>query len=156
MSETDEEFARFMNLLRWRYDRHARDHDVDPTQIWKFPPGSDEQFLEQMKEIAPTIIDRWINYLSRKGDLTLDQAFFGSGSYAKREGNSLSKRRNSLFLNWVLRFQHYERERTAEYPNLWKLRHDAYAKTPELGSPGALEKAWYRWCRDHNYSPPDK
>jgi len=42
MSKTDEEFARFMNLLRWRYDRQVREHDVDPTGIWHFSPSSDE------------------------------------------------------------------------------------------------------------------
>lgn len=138
MSEADEEFARFMNILRLRKVQ------------------SDEWFLKAVDDVAPEIIDRWMRYLAEKGNLTLDQAFFGSGSYAKREGNSLSKKRNSLFLDWVLRFQLYERGRKAEYPNLWKLRHDTYAETPELGTPGALEKAWYRWCEDNNYSPPDK
>lgn len=156
MSEADEEFARFMNILRMRYDRKDWGLDLDPTGMWKFPAKSDQWFLEAMEDIAPEIIDRWMRYLAEKGNLTLDQAFFGSGSYAKREGNSLSKKRNSLFLEWVLRFQLYERGRKAEYPNLWKLRHDTYAKTPELGTPGAPEKAWYRWCEDNNYSPPDK
>ena len=103
MSEADEEFARFMNILRLRKIQ------------------SDEWFLKAVDDVAPEIIDRWLRYLDEKGNLTLDQAFFGSGSYAKREGNSLSKKRNSLFLDWVLRFQLYERGRKAEYPNLWKL-----------------------------------
>ena len=156
MSKTDEEFARFMNLLRWRYDRQVREHDVDPTCIWRFSPSSDEQFLEQMEEVAPIIIERWMRYLTEKGNLTLDQAFFGAGNFARRENNKLSKQRNQLFLNWTLRFQLYERKVHEEYPNLWQLRHDTYSERPELGTPKALEKAWERWCKQHSYSAPDK
>lgn len=156
MSKTDEEFARFMSIVRMRYDRKDWGLDVDPTRVWKFPAKSDEWFLEAMEDIAPEIIDRWMRYLTEKGNLTLDQAFFGAGNFARRESNKLSKQRNQLFLNWTLRFQLYERKVHEEYPNLWQLRHDTYSERPELGTPKALEKAWERWCKQHSYSAPDK
>ena len=121
MSKTDEEFARFMNLLRWRYDRQVREHDVDPTGIWRFSPSSDEQFLEQMEEVAPIIIERWMRYLTEKGNLTLDQAFFDKGIYAQRRARqAVSADRESAFLHWLVLERRAKRAGSSA-PNLSEL-----------------------------------
>ena len=121
MSETDEEFERFMNIVRMRYDRKDWGLDVDPTGMWKFPAKSDQWFLEAMEDIAPEIIDRWMGYLAEKGNLTLDQALFGSGNFAKRRAAAAEKvDREFAFFHWLSLERRAKRHGT-ERPNLSKL-----------------------------------
>ena len=121
MSETDEEFERFMNIVRMRYDCKDWGLDVDPTGMWKFPAKSDQWFLEAMEDIAPEIIERWMRYLAEKGNLTLDQALFGAGNFATRRAVVAKQSdRESAFFHWLL-LQRRAKRRGAKQPNLSEL-----------------------------------
>ena len=121
MSKTDEEFARFMNILRMRYDRKDWGLENDPSGMWNFPSMTDKWFLDAMEGIAPVIIDRWMHYLMEKGNLTLDQAFFGAGNFATRRAVVAKQSdRESAFFHWLL-LQRRAKRRGTKQPNLSEL-----------------------------------
>lgn len=97
----DHEFEQFMTALGQKYARTQSDAAA-AQDLQGSNSTADEDFLHQLAELAPQIVDRWTQYLAAGGDLTMDQAFFGEGNYALRRAQGNRKAdRDYAFLHWL-------------------------------------------------------
>lgn len=97
----DNQLERLIDTLRRKYsNQHIDELNGDGWLGSNTTP--DEDFLQELAELAPVMIDRWTKYMDAGGDLTLDQAFFGEGNYALRKANAAtSANKDYAFLHWL-------------------------------------------------------